>query len=71
MLKMEIISKVRDIFGIWEVTVLLNKKEYTYPIISEYALKKVERLLRNRKPGKALHVLKLFTTSGFNVYREK
>ena len=70
MLKLVITSKVKDLFGIWEVTVLLDGKEYTYPTTSEYAVKKVEKLIRNRKPGKALHVLKLFTTTGFNAYKE-
>jgi hypothetical protein len=70
MLNLRITSKIKDVFGIWEVTVLLNKREYTYPITSEFAVKKIEKLIHNRKPGKALHVLKLFTTTGFNAYKE-
>jgi hypothetical protein len=70
MLTLKITSKVRDVFGIWEVTVLLNNKLYTFPVTSEFALRKVEKLLRNRKPGKALHLLKLFTTTGFNAFKE-
>lgn len=70
MLKLRILHKVKDTFGIWEVTILINGGEYTYPLTSEFAVKKIEKLIRNRKPGKALYMLKLFTLTGFNAYKK-
>lgn len=70
-LTIEVISKTKDSFGIWEVEVLINSKLYTYPITSEFAVRKIESLLRWRKPGKALKMLSLFKTEGFNVFEEE
>lgn len=72
-LTISLLSKTKDFFGIWEVCVLINGKEYTYPVTSEYAVEKFERLLRgpHPKPGKALHMLTLFKVTGFNAFANK
>lgn len=67
-LTVSLISKMRDYFGVWEVEVLINGVVYTYPISSEYILKKVEKLLRLKKPGKALYLLGQAKISGFNSF---
>jgi hypothetical protein len=59
---------VKDSFGVYEVEVFINSKLYTYPITSEFALRKIGKLLRLNKPGKALYLLKLFKVSGFNNF---
>jgi hypothetical protein len=61
-------SEVEDFFGVIEVCVLLNGKEYTYPINSKFALEKFKKLLGKNQPGKALDVLKKFKLSGFNSF---
>ena len=53
-------STSRDSFGVIEVKTILNGKPYTFPITSEFALRKVQSLLRRHKPGKALQLLRLF-----------
>ena len=63
-------SKTRDIFGVWEVSVLINSKSYTYPINSEFVVRKVEDLIRKRRFGKALKLLNLFKVSGFNSFEK-
>jgi hypothetical protein len=70
-LTMKHVASTKDFFGLWEVTVLINGKEYTYPITSEHAVKKIESLLRNRHPGKALNVLRLFSNVNFNSFKEE
>ena len=52
-------SKSRDFFGVWSVDVLINSKEYTYSIPSEFAVEEFERLCK-KTPGKALNWLKKF-----------
>jgi hypothetical protein len=68
-----LLSKAKDCFGIWEVCILINDKEYTYPITSEFAVNKFEKLLRCKhpKPGKALHLLTLFKVTGFNAFAKE
>jgi hypothetical protein len=61
-------STSKDCFGVIEVTVSLNGKAYTYPITSEFALKKVQKMIRLKKFGKALHLLSLFKVKGFNYF---
>jgi hypothetical protein len=63
-------STSKDCFGVIEVTVSLNGKTYTYPITSEFAMKKVEKMIRLKKFGKALHLLSLFKIEGFNYFAE-
>jgi hypothetical protein len=63
-------SKIKDCFGVIEVTVSINGKAYTYPITSEFALRKAEKMLRLHKYGKALHLLTLFKIEGFNYFAE-
>ena len=55
-----LLSKAKDWAGVWEVRIMINDKPYIYFINSEYALEKFEKLLRQKKPGKALHLLSLF-----------
>jgi len=66
-----ITSKVKDFNGVWEVCILLGNKEYTYPVSSEWAVEECERLLKNRRYGKALQVLKQFKLEGFNSFEKK
>jgi len=69
-LEVTIISETRDCFGVWEVTVAVNKKIYTYPIDAEFGLKKVRKMIRLKKYGKALHLLSLYKLKGFNSFEE-
>jgi hypothetical protein len=66
-----LISKVRDFNGIWEVSILLNGKAYTYPITSEFAVRKFESLLYRHKPGRALEILRKFKITGFNSFEKE
>ena len=52
-------SKTKDFFGVWKVNVLINGKEYSYSIPSEFAVEEFERLVLHT-PGKALNLLKTF-----------
>lgn len=63
-----LVSKIRDCFGVIEVCVLINGKEYTYPISSEFKLRKIESLLYRKKPGKALNLLRDAKITGFNSF---
>jgi len=66
-----LVSKVRDCFGVWETTVTINDKLYTYPIDSEFALRKIEQMIRTKKFGKALYLLSLFKIEEFNYFKEE
>lgn len=70
-LLMRIESVNKDSFGIWEVGVRIDTKLYTYPLTSEFAVRKVSSLIRQRKYGKAIQVLHLFCTPGFNYWKEE
>lgn len=67
---LKIVSKTKDFFGVIEVCVSINGKIYTYPITSEFIIRKIEKMLRLKKFGKALHLLSLFKIEGFNYYSE-
>jgi hypothetical protein len=71
LLNIKLESKVKDFMGVWEVGVLINGKAYTYSISSEWAVEEFERLLRKRKPGRALKVLNQFKLEGFNSFKEE
>jgi hypothetical protein len=58
-LTLSVLSKVKDVFGLWEVDVKINSKVYTYQISSEYLLRKVDSLIYRHKPGRALYLLKI------------
>lgn len=60
----------KDCFGVIEVDVSINGKQYTYPITSEFILRKVQKMIRLKKFGKALHLLSLFQINGFNYFKE-
>lgn len=70
-LKVIVVSKITDCFNVTEVSVLINGKEYTYPITSEFAVRKVESLIKRKRYGKAIKVLNLFVTTGFNSFKEE
>jgi len=53
-------SKIKDCFGVYEVEALISGKPYTYLISSAFAVEECERLIRLRKPGKAINWLKKF-----------
>ena len=61
-------STTRDYFGVHEVEVLINGKSYTYPLSSESAVEEVEGLIRKKKFGKALQLLKKSVITGFNSF---
>lgn len=58
-----LISKTRDLFGVWEVCIQIGYVEYTYTISSSYAVEQFDKYLRKRRYGLALNVLKKFKTS--------
>jgi len=64
-------SETKDFFGVWEVEVLVNGKTYTFPISSEFLLRKFKSLLYRHKPGKALALLKKAKITGFNSFEGK
>lgn len=53
---LEVVSK--DFFGIFTVETLINGKEYTFCLNSEYILRKIESLIHRHKSGKALNLIK-------------
>jgi hypothetical protein len=62
-------QELKDTFGVHELSIRINSKLYTYPITSEFIVRKFKALLRRNKPGKALRLLSLFTTE-FNSFKE-
>lgn len=58
-----LISKTKDLFGVWEICIQLGYKEYTYIVSSSYAVEQFEKYLRKRRYGLALNVLKRFKIS--------
>ena len=69
-LTFQIVSKVKNYFGVWEVSIVIGSKNYTYPISSEYAVEKAEEFIRLRRYGKALQILKQFKIDGFNPFEK-
>jgi hypothetical protein len=71
-LTVSLTHELKDCFGVIEVGVKINGKEYIYPISSEFALRKVKRLLKCKHPKyrKVLNVLKTFKISGFNSFEK-
>lgn len=70
-LNLSLESIVKDPFGLYEVHTRINGKLYTFPVTSEFAVRKVQSLLHRNKPGKALNLLRLFKTSGFNAFEKE
>jgi hypothetical protein len=60
-LTLEVISK--DFFGVFTVQAWVDAKQYTYVLGSEYAIRQVQKLIRQHRPGKALNMLKKFNIS--------
>ena len=63
-LTLEVVS--RDFFGVFTVQALVDAKHYTFVVNSEYAIRQIQKLIRQRRPGRALNMLKKF-----NVIAEK
>ena len=59
-LKVILLSKVRDLFGFWELCITINDKQYTYYLSSEFGVRQFEKKLYKKMPGKALQVLRKF-----------
>lgn len=56
--KLTLVSIVKDIYGVYDVSVIINdNKEYTYSLKSEYDVNEFRRLCEHT-PGKALNWLK-------------
>lgn len=53
-------TEVKDVFGVYILDVLINEKLYTYLLNSEFAVRQFKKLLRHKRPGKALNILKQF-----------
>lgn len=51
-------SQVQHFDGLIDVDVSINKKIYSFTLTSEYILDKVQKLIRQKCPGKALNLLK-------------
>ena len=49
-----------DMFGVWEVTVMIGDKEYTYALSSEYGYNKFVDNYNRGSMGRALACLKHF-----------
>jgi hypothetical protein len=49
-----------DFFGVWEITVEINKKEYTYALSSEYAYNKFKTYYDRGHMGRAVSCLNHF-----------
>lgn len=58
----KLLSKKKDFFGMWEVEVSINRKIYTYPIPSEFAVEQIERMLQKKRYSAAIMILKQFKT---------
>ena len=67
-LTIRLVGISKDCFGIYEVTVNLNGKTYTYPISSEYIVKKIEKLIKFKHYGKVMNLLRGFKITGFNSF---
>lgn len=59
-MKLIIQSEEKDIFGVFHLSVLVDSKEYTFHLTSEYALRQAKNSIRKRRPGRALNILKDF-----------
>jgi len=55
---LEVVS--RDFFGVFTVQALIDTKPYTFAVNSEYAIRQIQKLIRQRRPGRALNMLKKF-----------
>jgi hypothetical protein len=58
--KLLLIGTSLDFFGVWEITVELNGKEYVYPLSSEYAFEKFKGYYDKGQMGRAVSCLNHF-----------
>jgi len=63
-----LVSEMKDLFGVIEICVSINGKCYTYPLDSEWIVKKVKKLIRLKKFGRAIQLLKQSMIGGFNYH---
>ena len=61
----------KDFFGVYEVAVVINGKPYTYPVGSEFIVKKVQKLIKFKHFGKVINLLRQFKITGFNSFEEE
>ena len=52
--------RVKTWAGYWEISALISGKWYIYYITSEFALEKIEKLIKRKYYGKAINQLKKF-----------
>ena len=62
-------TEEKDIFGVFHLGILIDSKEYTFHLSSEYAVRKVKTALRKQRPGRALNILKNFNHK--EIYNEE
>lgn len=63
-------SCIKDEFGVYEQEVFINGKLYTYPLSSEFIIRKINTLVRRKKFGAAIQLLNKFLITGFNSFKE-
>ena len=66
---MQHVSTSLDLFGVWEITILINNVEYVHSIFSEYGYRMFIRHLNGNRFNKAVNVLRRFRIeSDLNSY---
>ena len=68
-MKLTIQAEEKDIFGLYHLSVLIDSKEYSFHLASEWALRQVKIALKRRRPGRAINVLKQFNL--MDIYKEE
>lgn len=53
-------ATIIDIFGVYEIFIRINGREYWYFLSSEYAYRRFNKYLKNGSYGKALGILRKF-----------
>jgi len=59
-MKLIIQSVERDFFGVFHLSILIDGKEYSFHISSEFALRQANLAMKKHRPGRALNILKQF-----------
>lgn len=63
-LTMSLVCEAKDCFGLYYLTVLINRKEYTYQLDSEFGVREFKRHMKRSRFGKAIQVLRKFKIGG-------
>jgi len=58
-MKLLILSEKEE-WGFITLSVMIDKKEYTFYLSSEYGLRQIKNALKRKNPGRALKLLKQF-----------